>query len=117
MEFQYRIYEEVYNDIISGKKTIEFRLLNEKSYNIQIGNKIKFSVINNENKYLIVEVIDKLIYNNIDELWNSKDVLNNTFDYSKGELVKAFSKIFGKQNLKNSKIVGFKIKVLKKSAD
>ena len=54
MEFQYRIYEEVYNDIISGKKTIEFRLLNEKSYNIQIGNKIKFSVINNENKYLIV---------------------------------------------------------------
>ena len=44
MEFEYRIYEEVYNDMLSGKKAIEFRLLNEKSRNIQIGDKIKFIV-------------------------------------------------------------------------
>ena len=47
MEFEYRIYEEVYNDMLSGKKTIEFRLLNEKSRNIQIGDNIKFIVSDN----------------------------------------------------------------------
>lgn len=28
--FEYRIYNEVYDEIASGKKTIEFRLLNKK---------------------------------------------------------------------------------------
>lgn len=68
MEYSYRIYDEVYNDILSGKKTVEFRLLNEKSSCIKIGDKIKFVVIDNENKYLITKVIDKFIYDNLDSL-------------------------------------------------
>ena len=40
MEYKYRIFEEVYNDMLSGKKTVEFRLLNEKSNNIQIRSKV-----------------------------------------------------------------------------
>lgn len=57
MKYSYRIYDEVYNDILSGKKNIEFRLLNEKSDSIKIGDKIKFVVIDNENKYLITKVM------------------------------------------------------------
>ena len=51
-------------------------------------------------------------YDNLDELWNSKDVLKNVLNYSKEELIKAFNNIFGKEQVSNSKIVGFKIKVI-----
>lgn len=112
MEFKYRIYDEVYNDILSGKKKIEFRLLNYKSNSIQIGDKITFFVVEDEEKYLNVEVIDKLFYENLDALWNSKDVLNNTLNYTKEEFIDAFYNIFGKENVINSKIVGFKFKIL-----
>lgn len=110
--FEYRIYEEVYNDMLSGKKTIEFRLLNEKSNNIQIGDKIKFIVADNEEKYLTAEVIDKLIYANLDDLWSDKARLNNSLNYTKEEFIKAFNDIFGEKNVSNSKIVGLKIKIL-----
>lgn len=112
MEFEYRIYEEVYNDMLSGKKTIEFRLLNEKSRNIQIGDKIKFIVADNEEKYLIAKVIDKYIYDTLEALWNDKDRLNNSLNYTKEEFINAFNNIFGEENVNNSKIVGFKIKIL-----
>ena len=98
MEFEYRIYEEVYNDMLSGKKTIEFRLLNEKSSNIQIGDKIK--------------VIDKYIYDTLEDLWNDKDRLNNSLNYTKEEFINAFNNIFDEENVSKSKIVGLKIKVL-----
>lgn len=112
MEFEYRIYEEVYNDMLSGKKTIEFRLLNEKSSNIQIEDKIKFIVADNEEKYLIAKVIDKYIYDTLEDLWNDKDRLNNSLNYTKEEFIKAFNNIFGEENVSKSKIVGLKIKVL-----
>lgn len=112
MKYEYRIYEEVYNDMISGKKAIEFRLLNEKSSNIQIEDKIKFIVADNEEKYLIAKVIDKYIYDTLEDLWNDKDRLNNSLNYTKEEFIKAFNNIFGEKNVSKSKIVGLKIKVL-----
>lgn len=112
MEFKYKIFNEVYDDMLSGKKTIEFRLLNDKSNSIQIGDKIKFIVVDNEEKYLIVEVIEKIIYNNFDDLWNSKDVLNNTLNYTKEQFREVLKNIFGEENVKKSKIVGFKIKII-----
>ena len=67
--FTYKIYNHVYKDIISGKKTIEFRLLNKKSESIQIGDKIKFEVVEDETKYVIVNVLDKYIYENVENNW------------------------------------------------
>ena len=112
MKYEYRIYEEVYDDMLSGKKTIEFRLLNEKSSNIQIGDKIKFIVADNEEKYLIAKVIDKYIYDTLEALQNDKDRLNNYLNYTKEEFINAFNNIFGEENVSKSKIVGLKIKVL-----
>lgn len=45
---EYKIYKEVYDEILSGRKTIEFRLLNDKSDKIKIGDIINFSVLNDE---------------------------------------------------------------------
>ncbi len=66
MEYSYRIYNEVYNDMFSRKKNVEFRLLNEKSNSIKVGDTIKFIVVGDENKYLITRVIDKFIYDDLD---------------------------------------------------
>ena len=109
--FEYKIYDDVYNDMVSGKKTIEIRLLNEKSDSIKIGDEIKFVVLDNEEKYVLVEVLNKYIYNDVDELWNHKEVLANICNYAKEDFINAFCSIFGKEKALNSKIVGIEFKV------
>ena len=37
---EYKIYKNVYEEMLFGKKNMEFRLLNEKSQKIKIGDKI-----------------------------------------------------------------------------
>lgn len=110
--YEYKIYNEVYSSMISGEKTIEFRLLNDKSKKINIGDKIKFTVVNDD-KYIIVEVLDKYIFNDIDDLWNNKELLNNNIlNYTKEELKNKFYEIFGKDEVLKGKIVGIKFKLL-----
>lgn len=109
--FEYKIYDNVYDDMISGKKTIEFRLLNEKTESIKVGDEIKFKVLDDETKYVFVEVIGKIIYENLDMLWDSNDTNSNVLNYSKEEFINAFYNIFGKDKVINSKIVGIKFKI------
>ena len=109
--FEYRILDEVYDEIVKGNKTIEFRLLNEKSKSIKIGDNLLFKVVNNEEKNVLVEVTDKYIYDDLNVLWAHKEVLNNSLNYNKDEFINAFHKIFGKEKVNNSKIVGIKFKV------
>lgn len=72
--FNYKIYQNVYDAIISGKKNIEIRLLNEKSAKIKIGDEIKFSVLDTE-KYLLVEVTNKYFFDNVEELWKNRYIV------------------------------------------
>ena len=103
-----------YNSPNSGKKNIEFRLLNEKSENINQGDKIKFRVLDNDNLYILASVVEKFVFNNIDELWKHKEILsNNVLGYTKEELMSAFYDIFGKEKVINSKIVGIKFNIVK----
>lgn len=113
--FEYKIYNNVYDEMINGKKNTEYRLLNDKSNRIKIGDEIKFIVLNEEKKYILAEVINKNIYNSVEELWNHKETLNNVLNYTKEDFINAFYEIFGKENVINSKIVGivFKIKEIK----
>ena len=99
--------------MVSGKKTIEFRLLNNKTESIKEGDEIQFKVLDNNDKYILVEVVSKYIYNDLEELWNQKEILNNILNYSKDEFVSAFYSIFGKEKVDNSKIVGIKFKIKK----
>ncbi len=111
---EYRIYQSVYDDMIMGKKNIEIRLLNEKSENIKIGDKIKFQVKDTD-LYLIVEVTNKYIYSDIDELYENKDiVLNCVKKYTKEECLNALFEIFGKEKVLNSKLVGIEFTILNK---
>ncbi len=110
--FQYKIYKAVYDDMISGKKTIEFRLLNEKSENIKIGDEIKFIVLDKDDKFVLVEVINKYIYDSVEDLWNHKEILtNNILNYSKTEFINAFYEIFGREKVDSSKVVGIEFRL------
>lgn len=111
---EYRIYQSVYDEMISGKKNVEIRLLNEKSKKIKIGDMIRFQVVESD-LYLMVEVTNKYIYKNIDELWENKNiVLNCVKNYTKEECLNAMFEIFGKENVLSSNFVGIEFKILNK---
>ncbi len=109
--FEYKIYDIVYDDMISGKKNIEFRLLNDKTNSIKIGDEISFKVLDNENKCVLVEVVNKYIFDNVDDLLEHKELLNNVLNITKEEFINAFNNIFGKEKVDNSKIVGIEFKI------
>ena len=108
--FEYRIYKEVYEDIISKKKNVEYRLLNEKSNKIKKGDKILFKVLDCDD-ILKVTVTNTYIYNNIDELYENIKNLSNTLNYTKNEFTELFYKIFSKEKVINSKIIGIEFKL------
>lgn len=109
---EYRIYKSVYDDMVSGNKNVEIRLVNDKSRGIKIGDKIRFKVVDS-NTYLIVEVTNIYNYKDIDELWNDKDiVLKSASKYSKDKFIELIYNIIGKENVLNSEIIGIEFKVL-----
>lgn len=109
---EYRIYKNVYDEMTIGKKNVEIRLLNEKSEKIKIGDKIKFQAIDTDS-YLIVEVTNKYIYRDIDELYENKDiVLNCVKNYTKEECLNVLFEIFGKEKVLSSKLVGIEFRIL-----
>lgn len=113
-DFEYRIYEDVYNSMVNGNKTIEIRLYNEKSSKIKIGDIGKFVVLDNDSKYLFVKVTNLYRFKNVDELWGVKErVLTSKFNSIK-ELKKGLYEIFGKEKVVNSEFVGIKFKIISK---
>lgn len=113
---EYNIFKSVYDCIISGEKTIEYRLLNDKSRKIKKGDIINFKVVGSTDE-LQVEVIEKYIYNDVDELWLHPEVLTNSLNYNKEEFRNELYKIFGKEKVLSSKIVGIKFKCLERQGD
>lgn len=109
--YEYKIYKSVYDQIINKTKTTEIRLLNDKSNKIKKGDTIKFNVVDSDIS-IIVEVLDKYIYKNIDSLWQDKDiVLESTMNYTKEEFTNLLYEIFTKEKVLSSKIVAIKFKI------
>ena len=110
--FNYKIYKNVYEAMISGRKSIEIRLLNEKSAKIQKGDKIHFSVLDSDEQLEVI-VTNKYIFTNFSDLWkNKKIVLNSALDYSKEEFINLLKEIYGPEQVDNSKLVGIEFKVV-----
>lgn len=112
MEYSFKIYEEVYNEMINGQKTIEIRLLNDKTESIKAGDIIRFNVLNSD-KFLLVKVTNKIVFRDIDELWSAKEILLDSSIYStKEEFSNLLNKIFGEEKVKDSKIVGIEFEII-----
>ena len=112
--YEYRIYKSVYDEIINGTKTIEIRLLNDKSDKIKSGDTIKFNVVDS-NLSITVKVLDKYIYDNIDLLWQDKDIVReSTMNYTKEEFTNLTKNIHNMETNKSiwSKILHIAITIL-----
>lgn len=109
---EYRVLKEVYDDMVSGNKDTEIRLLNEKSSNIKIGDIIRFKVLDNEEIYVDTKVVNLTIYNNVEEVWEKrKNLLStiNTFE----DFRKIFYSIYTKEKVDRSKIIGIQFVLYK----
>lgn len=116
MEYTYNILNEVYYWMLSGKKTIEVRLLKEKSNNIQINDYITFNNQEVEGKYIKTKIISKVIYDSIEELIKSNNINQIMPNHSEKELIKLLNQIYG-DSLINNKLVAFTFKYITSDLD
>ena len=106
MIYDYKLIDNAYNLMLSKKKKIEVRLLKEKSLKIQIGDEIIFHHIDNPNKTIKTKVVNKEIFNNLDDLLKKNDINKILFGASKEELEKLLKEIY-QDELLNNKLVAF----------
>lgn len=111
MEYTYNIYDDIYSLMLSGKKNVEVRLLNEKSEKILVGDFITFNNLSCEGRYIKVKVTSKNIYNDVDAMLLDNDIEKIFPGSSKEELTKLLVQIFG-EAAKKSKIVTFSFVVI-----
>lgn len=106
MQYTYNILDEVYYWMKSKKKDIEVRLLKEKSEKIQSGDYITFNNQEQIGKFIKTKIINKKIFNNVDDMLkeynNSRMMPGHTSD----ELKKLLLKIYGDE-LEKGKLVAF----------
>ncbi len=116
MEYTYNVYDNIYQLILSGKKNIEVRLLNEKSEKILNGDFITFNNLEKKGLYIKTKVIKKTIYKDVEELLLDNDIEMILPGSSKEDLVKILHKIF-KDDFNGCKLVAFKFKYLESNLD
>ena len=95
-DFEYRVYDEVLTAMIKKTKKIEIRLYNDKSSKIQVGNTIKFKVVDNEEKFIIVKVTNLIIYSDVNDLLDRYDFKMATEKYNRENIIDGLNQIFGK---------------------
>lgn len=110
---EYKIYQEVYDSIIRGIKKVEIRLLNDKSSKIKIGDEIRFNVLEDEEKFLLVKVTKLYYFDNLDDLWNKKDFVVLDENTTKEEFTTLMYNIFGEEKVKTHKIIGIEFSLIK----
>lgn len=110
---KYRIYDYVYEAMKNGVKKAEVRLYNEKSSKIKHGDLIEFSVVDDENKKLVVQITHVYCFNNIDELWKIKDKILPSNLKTKEDIRNTLYDIFGEDKVKSSKLVGIEFNLVK----
>ena len=116
MEYSYHILDEVYYWMLSKQKNVEVRILKEKSQKIQIGDYITFSNQDNEGQFIKVRVVDKNIFNSVDELFEKYEVNNMMPNHTETELRELLIKIYGDE-LKKKKLVAFKFEYISSDKD
>ncbi len=111
MEYTYNILDDVYHWMLSKNKSVEVRILKEKSQKIQIGDYITFYHIADSSKYIKTQVINKKLFNNIDDLLKYYPVSYIMPNHTEMELKKLLKEIY-KNELEEKKLVAFEIKYL-----
>lgn len=115
-EYKYNIINDVYDWMISRKKDIEVRILKEKSQAIQVGDIIIFNNLDVVDKYVKVRVINKTIFNDINELLEKFEVSRMMPEHSTSDFIELMNTIYGEElNVKS--IVAFEFEYLSSDSD
>lgn len=101
----YEVYSNDYNEI--ENKFIEYIVLEENDSKINVNDIINIYDIKNEKKQIKTKVIDKIVFDNIENLLNSDIYL------SKKDSIAQFNN-FGKNNVFNKKILLIKFQISNK---
>ena len=107
MEYKYKILDEVYYWMLSKQKNIEVRILNEKSERIQIGDFITFNNIGHEGQFIKVKIIDKNVFDNVEDLLRKYDINHIMPNHTLEDIKETLIKIYGDEAA-TKKLVGFK---------
>lgn len=116
MEYSYKVLDEVYHWMLSKQKNIEIRLLNEKSEKIKTGDYITFNNIDYEGKYIRVKVINKMIFDRIENLLEKYDINQIMPNHTLGDMNKSLIKIYGEEYRKE-KIVAIEFEYVSSDKD
>lgn len=109
MIHEMKLKESPFERIKNGKKTIEFRLYDEKRKKIKIGDKIEFSKLPNLQETILVEVVDLYkedsFENLFSKLYSDKEKIN--------EKVNTMHTYYSPENEKKYGVLGIKISFIK----
>ena len=111
MEYTYKILDSVYYWMLSKQKNIEVRLLNEKSKKIQVGDFITFINIEHEEKFIKVKIIDKKVFNSVEEILEKYDINQIMPNHTLEDIKETLIKIYVDESI-IKKLVAFKIEYL-----
>jgi ASC-1-like (ASCH) protein len=115
MEHSMKLLESPYERILSGKKTIEVRLFDEKRQKINVGDIIEFSKLPDLEDKVKVEIVALLRYKSFRDLVNDfgMEYYGYPKDYPVDTFVNNIYKIYSKEKEQKYGVLGIKIKLLK----
>ena len=108
-----KLFEEPFNLIKSGKKTIEIRLNDEKRRKIAIGDLIEFTKLPDERESLKVKVLDLLRYDTFKDMY--RDIPFKDFgreEWSIEEMLNGTYSIYSIEQENEWGVLGIKIKLI-----
>lgn len=104
-----KLFEEPFENIKSGIKTVEFRLNDEKRQQIKIGDKIEFSKLPDLEEKIIVQVLDLYKEKTFKQLFKKvyKYITEEEID---NKVKRIYNKIYSPEQEKKYGVLGIKIK-------
>ncbi len=112
MKHNMRLINEAYNNVINGTKRVEIRLLDEKRSKLKIGDTITFTNYDDSSKSFDTEIINLLVFNDINEVLSNYDIsLLLSKSTKKEDLINIFNSIYSIEERNKYKIICIEFKI------
>jgi ASC-1-like (ASCH) protein len=114
MEHSMTLVKSAYDKIVSGTKTIEIRLFDEKRQKLHIGDTLVFTQSSDTKNTVKVEVIALLRYKSFQDLVNdfSMEYFGYPKEYSRKIFVESMYAFYSPEQEKKYGVLGIKIQLL-----
>ncbi len=114
MEHLMKLYNEEFERVKSGRKTIEVRLFDEKRQRILVGDLITFLKLPNLEEQISVQVLELLKYKSFPDLAESIPMEDFGYpdNYEKDRFVEECYEIYSPEDERKFGVLGIRIKVM-----